>query len=281
MFLSVMALVLFELVVFSVLTGNRAATFGILAVLGMMAHAASKSPWRHWAAAGAFVAAIILLQVLAQFRSEAADSGIRRAAWESVTEAPKTLTIDDVRTIQMFPQSFWHLLHTVDLYDSGAGRGGESFANVVPQAMPGFIADWVGFKRPVNDAAVLAGFKQHGGGMFVIAQGYWNFGFLGAVGTGAGIGMLVVLFERRFRSREPLLGVGYLTMIVASVFGLVYGLQSYVRALEIALLLAVAAAVYHRYIERRVTAAMRSIRWTGRRDAVPALRPGQRQAIQG
>ncbi|MFB6224973.1 MAG: hypothetical protein ABEI13_00775 [Candidatus Paceibacteria bacterium] len=86
-----------------------------------------------------------------------------------------------VSNISLIPQMYWHMLHVIDLYHSGVWLGGESFLNIVPQSVPGFVAEALGYNRPESGAWKLAEYRNHAGGMFSVALAYWNLGIFGVV----------------------------------------------------------------------------------------------------
>lgn len=136
--------------------------------------------------------------------------------------------------ITLLPQSYWHLLHTIDLYDSGISLDGTSFIDLIPQSIPGVVSDLIGFERPLNGAWRLAEYRVHGGGMYIVAEGFWNYGLLGAGVIALMLAGMAILLENWHRRQEPLLYCTYFAFLGTFGFGVFYGLQSLVKAFEVA-----------------------------------------------
>lgn len=225
--------VLSSTLVFRVMRGERGGTLGILLIIAIVVHCASRGRYKNALFVCAFIFAAAVMQVLGHVRSLAAELGLTAAVEAGILEYVIPIG-RDVGLVQMLPQSFWHLLHTVDLYESGIGRHGETYRKLLGQSMPAFLASWLGYERPINEAWVLAEYRVHGGGFFVVAEGYWNFGYPGAILVGAFLAVMCVWFERWVRRVDPVLGGPYFATVVLVVFGLAYGTQTLFRAIEVA-----------------------------------------------
>lgn len=152
--------------------------------------------------------------------------------------------------ITLFSQAYWHLLHIVDLYDQeGISLAGRTFFELIPQAVPGVLAQILGFERPTNVSWLLGEYRNHGGGLYIIAEGYWNAGLLGAFLVALAMAMLCVGAERWVRHERPFLASAYFSFLGSVFFGVFYSLQSFVRALEVTILLLVAFRWFTRLVE--------------------------------
>lgn len=156
--------------------------------------------------------------------------------------------------IQLLPSSYWQLLHTIDLYDVDRIQlGGKTFLDLVPQVVPNLLAKTLGFERPVEAGVgyLLARYRDHGGGMYIIAEGYWNLGLCGAFAVAGAMAVISVLAERWFRRRPPLVASAYFGFLGTFGFGIFYGLQAFVRALEVGVAIAAVYLIIVKHIERQ------------------------------
>jgi hypothetical protein len=243
------AVVLFNTLFFRVVRGERGSSLGILLTLAILFHLASRVPYKNALFVLASILTAAFMQVLGHARPLAADLGLRAALEAGVQEYVIPIG-KDVGLVQMLPQSFWHLLHTVDLYQLGVRRYGQTYLKLPGQTVPAFLADWVGYQRPINEAWVLAEYRIHGGGFFVVAEGYWNFGYLGAILVGVFLALMCVLFERWVRRVDPVMAVPYFGTVVLGVFGLAYGTQTLLRAVEVAVTMGLVFQVGRRFLLR-------------------------------
>jgi hypothetical protein len=156
---------------------------------------------------------------------------------QNVTQA--LLERFDPLKIQLLPQAYWHLLEAEYLVENGLSAHGATVYPLLAESIPASIARLIQYRRPLNSAWLLG---QYGisseGGMYVVAEGYWNFGLPGALGLAAILALIAVGLEKWFRSREPLLAGVYLAFIGNLGNGFFYGLQPLARALEMTVVLA-------------------------------------------
>ena len=61
--------------------------------------------------------------------------------------------------------------------------------------IPGFVARWLDYEIPLNSAWRLADYRINGGGMYIFAEAYWNFGFWGPTLLATVISMLALVIE--------------------------------------------------------------------------------------
>jgi hypothetical protein len=241
--------VLLNTLFFRIMRGERGSSLGILLTLAILFHLASRVPHKNALFVLFSMLAAAFMQVLGHARTLAADVGFMRAIQASVQEYFIPVG-KDVGLVQMLPQSFWHLLHTVDLYQLGVRRYGETYLKLPGQTIPAFLADWIGYERPIHEAWVLGEYRVHGGGFFVIAEGYWNFGYVGALLVGLFLALMCVLFERWVRRQDLVMGMPYFATLVLSVFGLAYGTQTLLRAIEVAVGMGLVFHVGRRFLLR-------------------------------
>jgi hypothetical protein len=75
-------------------------------------------------------------------------------------------------------QTATHMLMCISLYDSGISREWRSIYDVATYTlMPSFFVNWFGWVRPVEAPWELRYYYQHGGGINVLGEFYWNGGW--------------------------------------------------------------------------------------------------------
>ena len=87
--------------------------------------------------------------------------------------------------------------------------------------------------------------------MFIIAEGYWNFGMFGALLVSITAAVLTLKLESWFREQEAIVVCAYFATIGTVGFGTYYGLQTFVKSIEIALVLAIAMKLALAYMRKR------------------------------
>ena len=140
--------------------------------------------------------------------------------------------------IDLLPQSYWHLLHCIDLYESGTRLDGQSFRDLPAQMLPKPLTDLVGYERPLNDAWLLAKYRLHLGGIYMLATGYWNYGLLGVGIISVIMGFFCSWMERWYRRQPPYLWFFYLGFLGGIVNAIFYGWQPLFKNIQIAVLFA-------------------------------------------
>jgi hypothetical protein len=231
--------------------GQRASSLPVFLTIIFLFHLNSKiAPWKK--VFGLTLAALVLvaaLNIWARVRNEAAHVGTWNAVSHNLDAALPDIT--QPLSIKMLPQSYWHLLHTIDLYQTGVRLNGTSFIDLVPQSIPDVLAKSVGYQRPLSGPVRLYDYRIHGGGMFIIAEGYWNFGMLGALLVSTAAAFLALKLEEWFRRQEAIVVCTYFATIGTVGFGTYYGLQTFVKSIEIALVLALAMKLALAYMRKR------------------------------
>lgn len=258
--------------------GQRASSFPVFLTIIFLFHLNSKiAPWKK--VVGLTLAALILvaaLNIWARVRNEAANVGTWNAISHNLDAAVPDIT--QPLSIKMLPQSYWHLLHTIDLYQTGVRLNGTSFIDLVPQSIPDVLAKSVGYQRPPSGPVRLYDYRIHGGGMFIIAEGYWNFGMFGALLVSITAAVLSLKLESWFRNQEAIVVCAYFATIGTVGFGTYYGLQTFVKSIEIALVLALAMKLALAYMRKRyeyrarIAAAHLQRTRIAQRQPVPSLR---------
>jgi hypothetical protein len=143
----------------------------------------------------------------------------------------------DPTQITLLPGGYWHLLHSIDLYHQGVSQQGASFLNLIPQALPDFIARWLNYERPISVAWRLAEHRANGGGLFLIAEGYWNLGLAGALLLTVALARAATALETWQRKQDAALMGPYLGLAGLFMYGMFYTLQTMVRGWEISLIM--------------------------------------------
>ena len=103
--------------------------------------------------------------------------------------------------------------------------------------VPAAIADAIGYVRPLTEPWVLAGYVEHGGGIHMTAEAYWNFGLAGMVVVPFVLGWVLIGVEKLYRRLDSILMYGYFGIVVLNFAALTVGVQSFVRGIELGLLL--------------------------------------------
>jgi hypothetical protein len=149
----------------------------------------------------------------------------------------------DILSVQRLPQVTWNLFDTINLYEAGVRRNGETYFNLFPQAIPKPIAEFIGFERPLAEPRILARYVRHGGAIYPVAEAYWNFGIWGIASLGLVMAVLITWLERLFR-RLPIIYTyiyfGGIMLFPGSFFA---GTQALARVFEAMLLLCLATHV--------------------------------------
>jgi oligosaccharide repeat unit polymerase len=248
------------MVYFRLLRGSRSGAIGLFATVAFLYYMNSKSrPWKRVAVL--LCASFVLLfffNMLADVRATAHRIGFEQAIDSSMSSSGSL--INHPMKVNLLPQMYWHLLHCVDLYQMNVRLDGRTFFDLIPEAIPQDISDFFHIQRPLSAAWRLAGYRIHGGGMFVIAEGYWNFGMPGALCVAVILAIIAAKLEHWFRAQEPILSCSYFGFLGTFGFGIYYGLQSFMRAFESSLVLALALKLlmnlYRRRFEYRLRVAL-------------------------
>lgn len=265
MFIILLALVLILTVWTFLLRGARGAALPVLATVVLIPFLFGRQPIR--IRIGVLVLSVTLLLVFYQFigtfRWSASQFGPARGfdyAWSqsvasfAVGKKHGRVTPMDISTA---PQSYWHILQAIDLYNGGNRLWGSSFIDVVLQAVPLFVADYFGWERPISEQQRLSMYRLHGGGMYAFATAYWNLGLAGVALVALLLGLLANWIESWFRRQTPLLIGSYLIAVGTLPYAMFFGWQSLARGLEIVLVVAL-------ILRRAVATAARSENPRGR-----------------
>lgn len=250
------------MVYFRLSRGSRSGAIGLFATVAFLYYMNSKlRPWKRVAVLlGASFVLLFFFNMLADVRATAHRVGFERAIDSSVSSSGSL--INHPMKVNLLPQMYWHLLHCVDLYQMNVRLDGRTFFDLIPEAIPQDISDFFHIQRPLSAAWRLAGYRIHGGGMFVIAEGYWNFGMQGALCVALVLALIAAKLEHWFRVQEPILSCSYFGFLGTFGFGIYYGLQGFMRAFELSLVLALALKFLMKSYRRRF----------GRYDALDEIR---------
>jgi hypothetical protein len=243
------------IIIFRLLRGARSDTVVVAVTIILLF--AQQSSWRRWTknvVVGAVVLTLLIeFQVWGSVRQNAAALGLARAVSAGVQEQVDLLSAGAFTPLDvtLLPAAYWQLLHCIDLYEAGFGLEGSSFTDLAAQTVPSFVARWLDFDRPLNVSWRLAEHRLNGGGLFLIAEGYWNLGMLGALLISCILAFVATTAEHWFRRQEPLVASAYFAFVGTFGFGMFYTFQTFARALEVAVLVALFYAGVLRYTQRR------------------------------
>jgi hypothetical protein len=146
----------------------------------------------------------------------------------------QTSDLIDLNDFPMVGQSIFHMLYTIDLVRRGDALPGTTFLNLIPQAVPEFIANIMDFERPPNDNWLLAKYYRHGGGFLAIANAYWNGGMVVMAGFTAILTAILMAIDGYFSQgrRKILATLGYWLGLPIFTAQLLYGIQGAARILQ-------------------------------------------------
>lgn len=225
------------------LRGDRGETLGVVSTAiclfhlsGRMSHAK-----KLFVSIALVIGTLLLLQVWASARATAAEVGIWRAMEEGWNHNVTQALIErfDPVQVQLLPQAYWHLLETEYLVEKGLSAHGATVYPLLAESVPESFARLIHYRRPLNSAWLIGQYGiSSSGGMYVVAEAYWNFGLPGALGLAAILALIAVGLEKWYRSEEPLLAGVYFAFIGSLGAGLFYGLEPLARALEMTVALA-------------------------------------------
>ena len=238
---------------FHMMRGDRGTALVFFATVGVLYFQKSSGslPRRCCMLLGCTLALFLLFETWGHVRVHASEMGLLASivdGWQTEIIGAAKDGFDPL-DITLLPQSYWHLLHGVDLYDTGQGLDGYTIYGLIPQAVPSAIANAVGLERPLNSAWLLGEYgRVSGGGMFIIGEGYWNFGLAGAGLVAGWTAVCCIAFERWVEKHPPLLSAAYFGYLGTFGFSIYYGLQPNFRALQISVVI----ALFMRYLLRQL-----------------------------
>lgn len=224
------------LIFFNLLRGERSNFFGFIIFLGVLYYTLSRSRFKAILIMLLGPAGLIFVLMWANVRWTAVEQGLIPAIFESTSAVWKDIKEGAVMKMDRFPKATWDLLETSYLYERGIRRNGETYLNLIPQRIPSSIAEIIGYERPISEPWVLAEHFRHGGGIFMVAEAYWNFGLGGVIGFAVIMSWICIAIEKFYRRLPPILYYGYYGSVIVSLSTLFVGVQSFVRSLEIAFL---------------------------------------------
>jgi len=245
-----LGILLAALFYFKLLRGERSTTFGFLIFLALLYYTISTSRFRGWIILALIPVAFVFLIAWANVRGTASEKGL----WQSFSEGSSS-TLQDIQEgsiakLDRFPKVTWDLLETTFLYENGIHREGATYWNLIPQMTPSFVAEIIGYERPLSEPWILARYFQHGGGIFMVAEAYWNFGLAGVIGLAIILAWVCVGTEKLYRKLPPVLSYGYYGTVMIGAETVLVGVQSFLRGLEIGLLVTTMGWVLLRISQR-------------------------------
>lgn len=234
--ISVVSMVVF----FNLLRGQRSEFFGFLIFLAVLYYSLSKARYKIVVILLLAPVAFIFILSWASVRGDAVEQGIGRAVLEGASNTWQDIKDGSIMKMDKLPKATWDMLETSFLYERGIRRNGETYLNLISQRIPSFVAETIGYERPESEPWVLAKYFQHGGGIFMVAEAYWNYGLGGAIGLAVVLAYLCIAIEKFYRRLPPILYYGYYGCIVISASNLFTGVQAFVRGIEIPFFMSVA-----------------------------------------
>lgn len=247
--LSLFAL-LFVVVHLQLLRGDREAIPFVFALLLAYFHWASpltrqgdmKLPWKRLAIAAVIL--VLVSMVFGTLRSELAD--VRSV--EQLLAALNTLADSGLLSLSRAAAGTWSAVLLTPLSVAGDHvRGllsfnlGQDYVNLLLSMPPGFIADAIGYFRPIDSLSGPAWEMRYGiGGTHATVLPFMNFGMAGVLGVVAFWAYLLAACEKRTLRQLSSVGLALLTTLaMASPHWLWYGEKSGINALLIWLVLTV------------------------------------------
>ncbi|MBD3410237.1 MAG: hypothetical protein GF419_08530 [Ignavibacteriales bacterium] len=152
--------------------------------------------------------------------------------------------------ITLFPHMFWIFLQCVNFYHTGIDMGGISFYNLILQVIPRFIADAIGYTRPVSGPILFGQYGFSQGGIQTVGEGYWNWGVWGAMLVQILITGPAIYFENYAAKRNRMFLAGNIAYGGSSAFTLFYGLQALSKTVLFVLLFNWAFAKVYRWASK-------------------------------
>ena len=257
----ILVAVLIFTIYFRLFRGDRGGILGIFATIFLIFIFCSNKSKVHKVAIITFCLFCLLgfFQVWGYMRANIYRYGYTQSFIDGINYSivdPHSKGFDPLK-ITLLPQSYWHLLHVIDLYKHGISLNGSSFIDIIPQSIPKFITDAFGYTRPLNGAWRLAEYRIHGGGMFVVALGYWNLGLIGVTIIVSVLAFIAILLENWYRNQTPLIACAYFALLGSFGFGIFYGWQPLFKSIEISLLLAILLKFLLKKYERRYNSLLK------------------------
>lgn len=171
---------------------------------------------------GCLVAVVLVRGIRAELHTgglETVDAVVDAA---SIAEEERTRTGQGLENRTNGTQNAAHILMCIKLHDSGKDRGWRSITSAIAYTFqPSFLQEPLGFERPIDATWELAEHFIHGGGIHLLADLYWNGGYVCVALMMLIISMWIAFCDSRFRSSfwwlmftcmfapPSLMGVGY------------------------------------------------------------------------
>jgi hypothetical protein len=196
----------------------------------------------------AFISFYVLMIIVGAVRSlaysygllVAVERGWRNLLKEAFKESTSNFSIYlDSSLADAFQQMHWHMINAVKYYDIGKGDNGISFFNLLPQSIPEYVAMAIGFERPLGATESLRALVPHGGGFYIYAQGYFNYGIIGAFITAIVFGTFIVIVENSFKNSNSIMYGAYFAYLSTLMNGVLYSWQPLIKEIQMFILLSI------------------------------------------
>jgi hypothetical protein len=247
---------MFNFIFFFLLRGGRASFPGAVLTVALMLLIGQRGRSRMITLMAVAViggSGLFIVQIWPSVRGHAAGSGLISAVIDNADVFTSPGGDRGIMGVTRLPQMVWNVLDTVDLYNQGIQRRGQTYVNLIGQQVPKPVAAAVGYERPVSEPLILAQYRSHGGAIYPLAEAYWNFGLLGVAGVAAVIGVFFGLVENWFRRLPLAFAYIYFTGVLIGFASFGSGTQAFVRIMEVVVLLAIGTHfwwAFHQKIKR-------------------------------
>ena len=129
----------------------------------------------------------------------------------------------------------------------------QTFINLIPQQIPQFLADLIGFQRPLSDPWILMKYVFHGGGFYIFAEAYWNGGILPLSIFTFVITYIIIKLEIFFKKHDVAYYLAYPIFLFLIPVNNFYGILPLIRGIEYGLIALFLIYLYKKIrIRRRI-----------------------------
>ena len=225
-----------SVIYFYLLRGSRRIFLSMLIFLAILYYFSSKSKRKIIILIVLSLVGAFVFQAWSTIRWDAASIGLWSAISHSWHNRLVSLPEGTLTDITRLPYLLWNLLHTIDLYSMGIRRNGKTYINLIPQSIPGPVANAIGYTRPLAEPWILGKYRPHGGATFSVAEAFWNFGLPSVIGYAILLAWILIALERLYRRLPPLFSYGYFSLSLLLIATFLTGTQALVRALQVSLL---------------------------------------------
>ncbi len=228
-------IILMIILIVMILKGERATVIFILTVFLLFLHASHRRERTNVKTLIGFIVVIwLLIYGLGNVRSTAGGV-LSLRHWISSMRYPLTVSMGNL----VIPSSsMYHMVRCVEFWNNGFRRWGESYWMLLFQQFPTVIANILRIERPISDPEYLSQLlPDQPGGIYVLAQAYWNFGMIGIIAFILIILPLLWTIEHKLmNSNTAGMIFGFAIAAIMPKF-MFYGIQWGIRIMSIFLLL--------------------------------------------